>query len=54
MVYCSCPKCGAHLEIDENDTTPGCRETEEVYCPNCHAEVTSVFTSGIPSATVVD
>ncbi len=52
MVFCTCPKCGANLRVEENDTTPGCREMEEVFCPVCHEEVTKVFTSGIPSAYV--
>ena len=42
----------AKLKIDENDTMPGCRELEEVYCPICDEEVTKVFTSGIPTVTV--
>lgn len=52
MVECVCPKCKAKLRIDENDAIPGCREFEEVYCPECQAEVTKVFTSGIPTVTV--
>lgn len=52
MIYCVCPKCKAKLKIDENDTMPGCREFEEVYCPICDEEVTKVFTSGIPTVTV--
>ena len=50
MKYCTCPHCGTHLKIDECDTTPGCREMGEVYCPNCGEEVTKVFKSGIPQA----
>ena len=52
MVFCTCPNCGAKLIVEENDTTPGCREMEEVFCPVCHKEVTKVFTSGIPSVYV--
>jgi hypothetical protein len=52
MIYCVCPKCKAKLKIDENDTMPGCRELEAVYCPVCDEEVTKVFTSGIPTVTV--
>ncbi len=52
MFICTCPKCGAKLRVEENDTTPGCREMEEVLCPVCQEEVTKVFTSGIPSAYV--
>lgn len=52
MVYCVCSKCGTKLRIEENDTTPGCRDMEEVFCPVCHEEVTTVFTSGIPYAYV--
>lgn len=52
MIYCVCSKCKAKLKIDENDTMPGCRELEEVYCPICDEEVTKVFTSGIPTVTV--
>lgn len=54
MQFMNCPECGIYLEIDDNDTTPGCREMEEVYCPKCNAVVTKVFTSGIPTATPVD
>jgi len=53
MEYCKCENCGVDLEIDENDTTPGCREMEEVYCPKCNKLATKVFTSGIPMAYVV-
>ena len=55
MVLCSCPNpdCGAKLKIEENDTMPGCREMEEVFCPMCGTEVTKVFTSGNPTAYVV-
>lgn len=54
MVYVKCPKCHASLIIHENDTTPGCRDTEEVFCPNCdnNEPVTKVFTSGIPYVEV--
>lgn len=54
MVYCTCPnpECGAELVIYENDTMPGCREMEEVFCPLCRTQVDSVFTSGIPRAVV--
>ena len=52
--FCTCSKCGAKLGVEENDTTPGCREMEEVTCPVCHEKVTKVFTSGIPSAYAVD
>ena len=52
MVFCTCPKCGAKLKVEENDTIPGCREMEEVFCPVCYEEVTKVFTSGIPSVYV--
>lgn len=53
MVYCKCRNCGVALEIDENDYMPGCREKEEVYCPNCKEVATTVFTSGIPKATQI-
>lgn len=52
MVFCTCPNCGTKLCVDENDTTPGCREMEEVFCPVCHELVTRVFTSGIPVVSV--
>ena len=54
MVYCTCPNpdCEAELVIYENDTMPGCREMEEVYCPICRTQVHSVFSSGIPSVEV--
>ena len=53
MQWCTCSNCGAKLRVEENDTMPGCREMEEVFCPNCKEEVTKVFTSGIPSAYVI-
>lgn len=53
MTYEKCPKCHASLIIYENDYMPGCREMEEVYCPNCKKLVATVFTSGIPTAEVV-
>lgn len=53
MISCNCPKCNAKLRVEENDTAPGCREMEEVFCPVCHEEVTKVFTSGMPVAFVV-
>lgn len=54
MQQCICEKCSAKLEIYENDTMPGCREVEEVFCPRCNELVTKVFTSGIPSVVVID
>lgn len=53
MISCNCPKCNAKLRVEENDTAPGCREMEEVFCPVCHEVVTKVFTSGMPVAFVV-
>lgn len=53
MVYAECPNCNVKLEIQENDYMPGCREHEEVYCPECNEFVTKVFTSGNPSARVI-
>ena len=54
MIYCTCPNpdCGAELVVDENDTTPGCRDMEEYFCPCCGKQAGSVFTSGIPSVKV--
>ena len=52
MFFCTCPQCGIKLRVEENDTIPGCREMEEVLCPVCRKEVTTVFTSGIPSVDV--
>lgn len=52
MVFCTCPNCGAKLIVEENDTTPGCREMEEAFCPVCHEKAIKVFTSGIPSVYV--
>lgn len=49
MIFCRC-KCGAKLKIYENDYMPGCRESEEVFCPRCGELVTKVHTSGIPDA----
>lgn len=53
MMYCTCENCGARLKIDKNDTMLGCREREDVYCPICKEVVTTVFTSGFPTARVV-
>lgn len=53
MTFCKC-KCGANLKVYENDYLPGCRESEEVFCPKCHELVTKVFTSGIPNAVEYD
>lgn len=53
MIFCKC-KCGANLKVYENDYLPGCRESEEVFCPKCHELVTKVFTSGIPNAVEYD
>lgn len=53
MCKCECPNCKSALEIYENDYMPGCREMEEVNCPNCNYIVTKVFTSGIPSVRVI-
>lgn len=53
MVYCTCENCGTELEVEENDYMPGCREMEEVFCPECHNLVTKVFTSGTPTVHVV-
>lgn len=53
MRYCTCEHCGTELEIEENDIMPGCREMEEVYCPECKEIATKVFTSGIPRAYAV-
>lgn len=54
MVYTKCKHCGVSLEIDENDYMPGCRETEEVKCPECGKTATTVRTSGFPSAHKID
>ncbi|MBQ8238746.1 MAG: hypothetical protein IJZ39_11435 [Oscillospiraceae bacterium] len=54
MRYCTCKNCGANLEIRENDTMPGCRDMEVVFCPVCNEEATKVFTSGFPTAYVVE
>lgn len=53
MIFVKCSKCGATLEVDENDYMPGCRDREEYYCPVCEEKVGSVFTSGIPSVRVI-
>ena len=52
MVFTKCSKCGKKIRIEENDTMPGCREHEDVDCPNCGEHLTSVFTSGIPRAYI--
>lgn len=54
MRFVICSTCGAELRIEENDRTPGCREMEEVFCPNCGEEVAKIFTSGIPSVYIVN
>ncbi len=52
MEICICSNCKSEIEIEECDYMPGCREMEEVYCPECHKLLTKVFTSGIPRAYV--
>ena len=52
MIIGSCEVCGIGLEVEENDTTLGNREMEEVICPNCKGIAMKVFTSGIPTATI--
>lgn len=54
MVYASCRSCGVSLEIDENDYMEGCREREDVTCPKCNDVATTVRTSGIPTARIID
>lgn len=54
MKLMRCPSCRKSLRIEENDYMEGCREMEEVYCPSCYKLVTKVFTSGIPTASVVE
>jgi len=54
MITCTCPSCKKKLVVYENDTTPGCRDFEDVYCPNCDnpKPIAHCFTSGIPSVRV--
>lgn len=52
MGFVKCPHCGINLVVYENDYMPGCREMEDVYCPNCDCIADRVFTSGIPSARI--
>ena len=54
VVYTKCKHCGISLEIEENDYMPGCRETEEVTCPECGKIATTVRTSGFPTARKID
>lgn len=54
MVYTTCRNCGVSLEIDEDDYMEGCRDTENVTCPKCNKIATTVRTSGIPTARIVD
>ncbi|MDM0947582.1 hypothetical protein QTI71_15010 [Clostridium perfringens] len=54
MVYTDCQSCGVSLEIDENDYIEGCREREDVTCPKCNGIATTVRTSGIPTARIID
>lgn len=54
MYTCKCNNCNANLRVEKNDILPGCREMEEVYCPNCFEIVDRIFTSGIPTAEVTD
>lgn len=53
MNYCSCPNCKRKCIIHENDTMPGCREMEDVFCPICHHLIDRVFTSGTPSVEII-
>lgn len=54
MVYTDCQSCGVSLEIDEDDYMEGCRERENVKCPKCNNIATTVRTSGIPTARIID
>lgn len=54
MIYCKCQSCGVSLEVSENDYMAGCRESEEAICPKCNNVATKVFTSGIPTARLVE
>lgn len=53
MIFQKCPNCKVDLEVYENDTIPGHRESEEYYCPECGEEAGKVRTSGIPTVRVV-
>ena len=54
MLYTTCSKCNAKLEIKANDKMEGCREFEEFFCPVCNELVTRVFTSGFPTVNVAE
>jgi endogenous inhibitor of DNA gyrase (YacG/DUF329 family) len=56
MIYSKCPHCGVSLAIDEDNNIlgPGFREMEDVICPKCEEVVTEIFTTGYPSAKVID
>lgn len=44
-----CPKCGAHLIVDDGDCyAGGLRDNEVIFCPACKAQLSPVYTSGIP------
>ena len=53
-MYCTCESCGVRLRIYKNDTMLGCRDWEDVPCPICKTIVDTVFTSGFPTARVVE
>lgn len=43
-----CGKCGCAFEWYEQDLPyEGCKDPEEVRCPNCHDVYTSFMTNGI-------
>lgn len=48
-----CDKCNSELEYEDKSVWEGNREREQVYCPVCGNEVSSVFIDLIPQVRVV-
>ena len=45
----TCKKCNINLIVDDGDCyAGGLRDNELVFCPKCNAQLTPVYTSGIP------
>lgn len=50
-----CPKCDVRIIVTEHSGgTPGGKDREYGYCPECSAEVANVITSGIISVRLAD
>jgi hypothetical protein len=50
-----CPECHANLIVTEfSGGTPGGKDKEQGYCPNCSALVTERVTSGLISVRLAE